>query len=118
MTSGEKIPFFITYPEKNIRKSPTGSDFLRDLNENGHADVGRMSIPVHKLPLTTSKEQAMNMSNAYRCLEAEEDVKSWCGSIKCEGICWKERPDIVAPTKQLEQPKGCVSWHPGWRFHR
>jgi hypothetical protein len=52
------------------------------------------------------------------CLNPEEDMMSFCGAIKCEGICWKERAEKVKIPKQSDNPKGCVSWHPGWRYHK
>lgn len=82
------------------------------------ADVGLLNPPLHKLPRTTSEKQARMMSNSLRCLNPDEILKSYCKEIKCEGICWKERDDFTPTVQQRDIPKGCVSWHPGWREHR
>lgn len=46
--------------------------------------------------------------------------KDWdpCNSIKYDAVCWVNRTDVHPPEKQMDQPKGKASWHPGFRNHR
>ncbi|GMI48193.1 hypothetical protein TrCOL_g2045 [Triparma columacea] len=108
MTSGDKVPFFLPFPHD--------MKTIKNLNKNGTADVGLLNPPVHLLPKTTSEEQAATLTKSAVCLNPDEDMQSFCGS-KCQGICWKYRYDVKVP-KQWDAPKGCVSWHPGWRYHK
>eukprot|EP00518_Triparma_eleuthera_P015769 CAMPEP_0197560036 /NCGR_PEP_ID=MMETSP1320-20131121/22387_1 /TAXON_ID=91990 /ORGANISM="Bolidomonas sp., Strain RCC2347" /LENGTH=805 /DNA_ID=CAMNT_0043121551 /DNA_START=357 /DNA_END=2774 /DNA_ORIENTATION=- len=73
------------------------------------------------LPLTKDVEHGMTLPKSVAFENCDDDInlKEFCKSVKCEGLCWLDRDDGTKPNlKQLAEPKGCVSWHPGWRFHK
>ena len=85
------------------------------------ADIALLKAWAGDLPLTKDVSHGMKLPKSVAFANCEDDItlKEFCKKVKCEGVCWLERGDGIKPNlKQLEEPKGCVSWHPGWRENK
>ena len=52
-------------------------------------------------------------------MNCPDDRQDLCSSDRFRVTCWIDRPDGIKPEiPQLDQPRGQVKWHPGWRTHQ
>ncbi|GMI13373.1 hypothetical protein TrVE_jg3011 [Triparma verrucosa] len=87
----------------------------------GPNDSTVFNARLEDLEVTKSIEEGMKMPKVVRFANCDDDInlKEECKRVKCEGVCWLDRDDGIFPAmKQREEPRGCVSWHPGWRYHK
>jgi len=95
-------------------------DILKLLHEKADIDVGEFGSGMDGIEATVSDKQAKELPWAVRYLKCEHDAQDICkqNDDYC-AKCWIDRDDGVKPeATQLENPKGQVRWHPGWRQHQ
>jgi len=95
-------------------------ELLRMLHEEADVDVGDWGTAMDGMPKVESLEQAKDLPWAARYMKCQDEVEDLCKEEpRFCAKCWIDRDDNIVPeAKQLNQPKGQVKWHPGWRTHQ
>jgi hypothetical protein len=94
-------------------------ELLRMLHEEADADVGEFGWATADMPITENEEQMKDLPWAYQRMKCSDENQDFCKENRFNSTCWIDRPDGIKPeTPQLDQPKGQVKWHPGWRSHQ
>ena len=70
------------------------------------------------MPMTESAVQVSEVPWSARYLNCGQDATQLCKGIRYNATCWIERDDGFVPEKkQLGNPGGQASWHPGNRAY-
>jgi hypothetical protein len=95
-------------------------NLLKMLHEEADADIGEFGWGTDALLEATTKEEFDALPYAQKGMKCDEAVQSLCDAeSRFCAKCWIDRDDGIKPEKaQINNPKGQVKWHPGWRMHQ
>jgi hypothetical protein len=95
-------------------------DLLKMLHEEADADIGEFGCGTDVAIEAKDKEHFDSLPYPSKGVTCKEDIKPLCDEEpRFCASCWIDREDGIKPEKkQLDNPKGQVKWHPGWRSHQ